>query len=59
MPAFEKDHAQWGMPFGLPALSSKEFATIESWLAAGSPAAEKPALPVALQKQIAQWEMFF
>ncbi|MEZ5435188.1 MAG: fatty acid cis/trans isomerase [Pseudomonadales bacterium] len=59
MTAFEKDHAQWGMPFGLPALSSKEFATVESWLAAGAPVAVTPALPAAIQKQIVQWEAFF
>lgn len=59
MTAFEKDHAQWGMPFGLPALSSKEFATVESWLAAGAPVAATPALPAAIEKQIVQWEAFF
>lgn len=59
MAAFEKDHAEWGMPYGLPGLSDKEFSVMENWLAAGSPVAEKPALPANIQKQISQWEVFF
>jgi hypothetical protein len=59
MAAFEKDHAQWGMPFGLPALSDKEFAVMENWLAAGSPVANAPVLPAKIQQQVAVWEKFF
>lgn len=59
MDAFEKEHPEWGMPYGLPGLSDKEFSIMEKWLAAGSPVAEKPALPASVQKQIAQWEVFF
>ena len=59
MDAFEKDHAEWGMPYGLPALSDKEFSTMEAWLAAGSPVAKTPVLPASIQQQIATWEIFF
>lgn len=59
MDAFEKDHAEWGMPYGLPALSDKEFSTMEEWLAAGSPVAKTPALPANVQQQLAKWETFF
>jgi hypothetical protein len=59
MDAFEKDHADWGMPYGLPALSDKEFSTMEEWLAAGSPVAKMPALPANVQQQLAVWETFF
>jgi hypothetical protein len=59
MDTFEKEHAEWGMPYGLPGLSEKEFSIMENWLAAGSPVAEKPALPASVQKQISQWEGFF
>ena len=59
MDAFEKDHAEWGMPYGLPALSDKEFSTMEEWLAAGSPVAKTPSLPANIQKQVSVWETFF
>ena len=52
-----------GMPFGLPAVSHRDFETLRSWVAAGSPgpsaktvaAAERPANPEA----VAAWETFF
>lgn len=59
MDAFVKEHAEWGMPYGLPGLSDKEFSIMERWLAAGSPVADKPALPASIQTQIAEWELFF
>lgn len=59
MDAFEKDHAEWGMPYGLPALSDKEFSTMEEWLAVGSPVAKTPALPANVQQQLVKWEAFF
>ncbi|HSC75566.1 MAG TPA: fatty acid cis/trans isomerase [Pseudomonadales bacterium] len=59
MDAFEKEHAEWGMPYGLPALSDKEFSTMEEWLAAGSPVGKTPALPANIQQQITVWEDFF
>lgn len=59
MEAFEREHPLWGMPYGLPALSDQEFSTIENWLAAGSPVAAAPAIPVAIRKNIDTWEGFF
>lgn len=58
MEAFEQEHPQWGMPYGLPGLSKEEFSTIENWLAAGAPAA-KQTLPADIHKQIQHWEVFF
>lgn len=54
-----RQHPQWGMPFGFPALSEKEFKTIETWLAQGSPVEPAAELPPALQLEIAKWETFF
>lgn len=59
MAAFEKEHAEWGMPYGLPGLSDKEFSTMEKWLAAGSPVAKTPTLPADIQQQVVTWETFF
>ena len=58
MEAFEQDHPLWGMPYGLPALSATEFATMEEWLAAGAPVASKPELPEAIVQQVNHWEAF-
>lgn len=59
MDAFEKDHPEWGMPYGLPGLSNTEFNTIENWIAAGSPVATEAPLPTAIENQITAWEVFF
>lgn len=56
---FGQEHPLWGMPYGLPAVSAAEFSTLEQWLAAGAPVAERPALPAELQQQVAVWERFF
>ena len=48
-PEYEKDQPLWGMPYGMPALEDAEFALVERWLAAGSPAEPSPPLPAAVQ----------
>lgn len=55
---FRKDHPLWGMPFGMPALSSSEFDTIKRWIEQGSPRDEPAALDLTLTQQIQQWEQF-
>jgi hypothetical protein len=56
---YEREHPLWGMPFGLPPLDEAENATIDRWLAAGSPIEAPAPLPAALQKEIDVWEAFF
>ena len=56
--SYKKKHAQWGMPYGLPALSEQEFSVLENWLANGAPAKTLDPLPQALSEQIANWELF-
>lgn len=56
--AFAKEHKEWGMPYGLPGLSDKEFSTMEAWLAAGSPVGAKPAIPAVTLQQVNHWENF-
>lgn len=55
---FASQHPHWGMPYAMPNLSNKEYATLVQWIAQGSPGSEviKPsseALP-----QIQRWETF-
>ena len=57
--SFARQHPQWGMPFGFPALSETEFNTIETWLAQGSPVQPAAALAPALLGEIAKWEQLF
>lgn len=58
MAVFEKEHPQWGMPYGLPGLSATEFTVMENWLAAGSPVAPSPVLAADIQQAVMQWEQF-
>ena len=34
--SFEQWYPDWGMPFGLPALNEREYATLTEWIAAGA-----------------------
>lgn len=54
-----RQHPQWGMPFGFPALSAGEFETLGTWLAQGSPVEPAAALSLALEREVAKWEKFF
>jgi hypothetical protein len=59
LPKYERDHPQWGMPFGLPALTSPEFQTVEKWLSAGAKTQGPPPMPDPYVTEIAAWEAFF
>ena len=58
MPEYERRNPLWGMPFGLPALSAAEHATLERWIAAGAPRAPVAPLAPEYGKRVAQWEAF-
>lgn len=51
-------HAQWGMPFGLPALAPQEQAALSRWLATGAVPVPQPPLGAAYQQQVEAWETF-
>ena len=57
-PAYQQDHPQWGMPYGLPALTDDEHDTVMNWLMAGAPASEALPVPVIDQQAISRWETF-
>jgi hypothetical protein len=58
MDRFEEKYPQWGMPFGLPALSAREHAVLAGWIEAGAPTREAEPLTGAYGQRIAQWEAF-
>ncbi len=61
--ALLEQHPAVGMPFGLPAISAEDFATLRSWVAAGSPgpdaATRQGTLQVVNPAAVAAWEAFF
>ena len=59
MPKYEKDHPQWGMPFGLPPLTSAEMESVTAWLSAGAKTQGPPPISQAYAPEIAAWEAFF
>lgn len=56
---YKQQHPNWGMPYGLPALSEAEFSKIAYWLAKGAPMPSEPQLSDDLQHQVTEWEAFF
>ncbi|KZZ57493.1 hypothetical protein A3762_10000 [Oleiphilus sp. HI0125] len=52
-------HPQWGMPFGLPAISDEDFNTIQRWVEAGSPVLPQSPLGQPYLDQVSKWEAFF
>lgn len=56
MGEFEKEHPDWGMPFGLPALSTAEHDTLTRWIEAGAPWRPRPAPGPAVQARLTEWE---
>ncbi|MEZ5565104.1 MAG: fatty acid cis/trans isomerase [Gammaproteobacteria bacterium] len=59
MDAYERKYPLWGMPYGLPALSTQEFATLEAWLAQGARSSPAPGPTPEEVQQIVTWETFF
>ena len=58
-----KDRPEHGMPYGLPALEASQVATLESWIANGSPGPTQAQIAdarrVANPVEVARWEAFF
>jgi hypothetical protein len=58
MEGFERRFPQWGMPFGLPGLSEREYAVLTRWIEAGAPYRDPLPLPDDYLRRIADWERF-
>ncbi len=55
---FDRKHPRWGMPYALPALSTEEFSTLESWLEEGARMAHPPAYSRQIAAAVDTWESF-
>ncbi|TCI01982.1 9-hexadecenoic acid cis-trans isomerase [Corallincola luteus] len=58
MASYEKDHALWGMPYGLPAIPKPEHDILIDWLAKGAIMATMPEPNATDAKKIEHWEVF-
>jgi len=58
MDGFERRFPQWGMPFGLPGLSEREYEVLTRWIEAGAPFRDPEPLSAAHQQRMAEWERF-
>jgi len=56
---FSVEHPLWGMPYAMPNLQKKEYQTLVSWIAQGSPAVTHSNSSLSVQTKIKQWELFF
>ncbi|MGO3344822.1 MAG: fatty acid cis/trans isomerase [Marinomonas sp.] len=57
--SFEKKYPKWGMPYGLPALTSDEFNTLSIWLAKGGKMPKEAPLSDKMLKLVDLWETRF
>lgn len=55
---FANDNPLWGMPYGLPRLTTEEHNTLVSWLEKGSLMAASEELPSKIEQQVSTWETF-
>jgi Fatty acid cis/trans isomerase (CTI) len=55
---YKSDHPKGGMPYAMPNLDRKNYATLVQWLAQGAPLPEDKLPSVVAAKQIEQWEAF-
>jgi hypothetical protein len=56
---FAANYPEWGMPYGLPAVSPVEHNKLRDWLALGAPAAGIKPLKTSVAKEIENWETLF
>ena len=57
--SYEREHPDWGMPYGMAPLPDAELAAISSWLSAGAPPPlPRPAPPADVADAIQTWETF-
>lgn len=55
---YEKDHPNWGMPFGMPNLTDSEYLTLMNWLENGAKMNAHTPISVHEQAQIDRYEDF-
>ena len=55
---YARAHPSWGMPYGLPALSSPEDRALVEWIDGGEPHVDLPPLSTPLTEAVISWEAF-
>jgi len=58
MDSYVANNPDWGMPFGLPALSAPEDKILQDWLRSGAKMAPKAPLDDTFTEQVTLWENF-
>ncbi|MBM6551903.1 fatty acid cis/trans isomerase [Marinomonas ostreistagni] len=53
---FERSHASWGMPYGLPQLTDQEYNILTKWLVHGAQMPAPADIPNEIAAQIERWE---
>ena len=56
---YKQDYPLFGMPYGLPALTSNEFETIQTWIGRGAPMSQAEPLSDEVQALVDNWEVKF
>lgn len=56
--SYAASYPEWGMPFGLPVLSSKDDSVLQNWLRDGAKMAPKAEIDNRYTEQVATWETF-
>ena len=56
---FAETNPLWGMPYGLPGLSDREYGTVRTWLEEGAAYEGSPPLGASPLANISKWETFF
>ncbi|MDR4493984.1 MAG: fatty acid cis/trans isomerase [Nitrospirales bacterium] len=55
---FAKTQPLWGMPYGLPNLSDREYHTLKTWLEEGARYEARPPLEAGVLANMTKWETF-
>lgn len=57
--SYVQDHPNWGMPYGMPNLSSNEYSTLINWLQGGALMSAPIPLSAEQRALVTQYELFF
>jgi hypothetical protein len=55
---FQRQHPDWGMPYGFPPLRQQEFETVSAWLEQGGEFSPPPPVSAPARKEVQRWEAF-
>ncbi|MEW6684325.1 MAG: fatty acid cis/trans isomerase [Nitrospirota bacterium] len=56
---FAEKKPLWGMPYGMPDLTDREYGTLLTWLEEGAMAEAPPPLAASAMAHVSAWETFF